>query len=144
MIIKKKITASSLKQYLWEEKNFLGFFPSFSLPTIVPSSLPATMIINIDNEHWVGLILTIKYCFYFDSLEKRVRDKKILAFIEKNYDTYFFNRKIIQHDSSKACGLYCCAFVKSVNNKKTFVKFLNRFSSHTLKNDKIVMNMLHK
>ena len=140
MIVRKKLSGKILKKCLKNEKKFIGCYSMSNLPTF-PKVLPATMIINIDNIHWVALVLTDKNCFYFDSLAVPIK-KRLLNFINIRYSMYYFNNNKIQCKKSNACGLYCCAFIKFVKTKTSYCNFLNFFSYKTVRNDDIVINKL--
>ena len=68
MIVRKKLSGKILKKCLKNEKKFIGCYSMSNLPTF-PKVLPATMIINIDNIHWVALVLTDKNCISFSHIK---------------------------------------------------------------------------
>ena len=67
--------------------------------------------------------------------------------VENRIKEYIFNDKEIQDFDSSACGYYCLAFIKFLFNKdnkqEAFKTFLKLFKLQTLKNDKILYNLLY-
>jgi hypothetical protein len=59
-----------------------------------------------------------------------------------------FNEKDIQDFNSSACGWYCIAFIKFLHDKtdkeEMFKTFLKLFKLETIKNDKILQEMLDR
>lgn len=105
-------------------------------------------IINLDNSdgegtHWTGLYFknSPMTSLYFDSfgfvppLE-----------VEEKIKPYIYNDKDIQDYNSKACGWYCLAFIKFLNDKNdkkvAFKEFLNLFKNNAKENDDILKKYL--
>ena len=136
-----------IENYLKNQKGFLGCFAYNDLPPI-PKILPASMIINTHRknqpgEHWLALVLTKTKCFYFDSFGAPILEETIVIYLQQKYKKVTVNNECIQHFTSASCGLFCLAFVKNVNNKISFEKFISKFSLlNLLKNDNIVLNLL--
>ena len=134
-----------IEKYLKDQKGFLGCFASDDLPTF-PKSLPASLIINTHKksqpgEHWLALVLTKRKCFYFDSFGAPILEEKIVIYLQQKYKKVTVNNECIQHFTSASCGLFCIAFIKNVNSKISFEKFISKFSlTNLLKNDNIVQN----
>jgi hypothetical protein len=67
--------------------------------------------------------------------------------VENRIKEYIFNDKEIQDFDSSACGYYCIAFILFLHNKdnkqELFKTFLKLFKLQTLKNDKILYNLLY-
>ena len=67
--------------------------------------------------------------------------------VENRIKPYIFNDKEIQDFDSSACGYYCIAFIQFLYNKdnkqEVFKTFLKLFKLQTLKNDKILYNLLY-
>ena len=67
--------------------------------------------------------------------------------VENRIKEYIFNDKEIQDFDSSACGYYCIAFILFLHNKdnkqELFKTFLKLFRLQTLKNDKILYNLLY-
>ena len=64
------LLSTSIENYLEHEKHFLGCFPCNMFPPF-PQQFPKAMIINTDEfskpgDHWLGIVLTKKKCYYFD------------------------------------------------------------------------------
>ena len=136
-----------IEKYLKDQKGFLGCFASDDLPTF-PKSLPASLIINTHKksqpgEHWLALVLTKHKCFYFDSFGAPILEETIVIYLQQKYKKVTVNNECIQHFTSASCGLFCIAFIKNVNSKISFEKFISKFSLlNLLKNDNIVLNLL--
>lgn len=141
-LVEKLNETDEIWSYLQNKKSFMGCFPSDKIPPIC--SFPATMIINTANsssagEHWVGLYMEEKLCLYFDSFGLPVLEKDIYNYLSQYYGNYVYNKIPIQDITSKACGLFCIAFVKSVYSLKSFYKFIQQFDANK-NND---YNLLH-
>ena len=134
-----------IENYLKNQKGFLGCFAYNDLPPI-PKILPASMIINTHRknqpgEHWLALVLTKTKCFYFDSFGAPILEEMIVSYLQQKYKKVTVNNECIQHFTSASCGLFCIAFIKNVNSKISFEKFISKFSlTNLLKNDNIVQN----
>lgn len=67
--------------------------------------------------------------------------------VENNIKPYIYNDAEIQDFDSSACGYFCIAFIKFLYNKdnkqEAYKTFLKLFKLQTLKNDKILHNMLY-
>ena len=136
-----------IENYLKNQKGFLGCFAYNDLPPI-PKILPASMIINTHRknqpgEHWLALVLTKTKCFYFDSFGAPILEEMIVSYLQLKYKKVTVNNECIQHFTSASCGLFCIAFIKNVNSKSSFEKFISKFNLfNLLTNDKIVLNLI--
>ena len=67
--------------------------------------------------------------------------------VENSIKPYIYNDAEIQDFDSSACGYFCIAFIKFLHNKdnkqEAYKTFLKLFKLQTLKNDKILHNMLY-
>ena len=142
-------SGSNIEYILQNRKEFLGCFPSDNLPPF-PTQFPKSMIINTDKateagEHWLGLVLTEKKCFYFDPfglpiIEQSIRDYLRLFYPSKKI---IYSNNCIQHVTSTFCGAYCVCFILWVKNKVTFNNFFNHFKNYNLlANDKELQNIV--
>ena len=141
-LVEKLNETDEIWNYLQKKKSFMGCFPSDKIPPIC--SFPATMIINTADssnagEHWVGLYMEEKFCLYFDSFGLPVLEENIRKYLSRYYNNYVYNKICIQDIASKACGLFCIAFVKSVYSVKTYYNFIHQFEPNK-HND---YNLLH-
>ena len=140
-------SSSEIENFLRDEKGFLGCFAYDDLPPF-PKILPASMIINTHEknqpgEHWLGLVLTRTKCFYFDSFGAPIMEKTIINYLKQEYKKVIINNECIQHFYSASCGLFCIAFVRHVNSRLSFEKFISHFDLIDLhKNDNIVKKIL--
>ena len=136
-----------IENYLKDQRGFLGCFACNDLPPF-PKKFPVSMIINTQRksqpgEHWLALVLTKSKCLYFDSFGVGITEETIVSYLQQKYEKVTVNNECIQHFTSASCGLFCIAFVKNVNNKISFEKFISKFSLfNLLKNDNIVLNLL--
>ena len=103
-------------------------------------------IINLDTSkgtgsHWTTCYYHPLKSYYFDSYGfvpcKEIEDK---------IKPYEHNYKDIQDYNSDACGYYCIAFIKFLNDKQNkemgFKEFLRLFSNKTTENDNILEEYL--
>ena len=67
--------------------------------------------------------------------------------VENSIKPYIYNDAEIQDFDSSACGYFCIAFIKFLHNKdnkqEAYKTFLKLFKLQTIKNDKILHNMLY-
>lgn len=103
-------------------------------------------IINLDDSdgggtHWTCLYFSKGLSIYFDSFGFVPPIE-----IENNIKPYIYNHKDIQDYNSKACGWYCLAFIKFLNDKNNkeiaFKEFLNLFKNNVKENDDILKKYL--
>ena len=106
-------------------------------------------IVNMqDSNEWNGTHLTAFYynkpltSIYFDSYGFIAPQD-----VHKRITPYEYNDADIQDFNSSACGWYCIAFVKflhdKVDKKESYKTFLKLFKLQTIKNDKILHQMLY-
>jgi hypothetical protein len=103
-------------------------------------------IINLDTSkgngsHWTSLYYHPLQSYYFDSFGF------VPPFdVEDIITPYIHNNKDIQDYDSNACGWYCIAFIKFLNDKQNkelgFKEFLRLFSNKTNENDNILKEYL--
>ena len=67
--------------------------------------------------------------------------------MQRRITPYIFNDKDIQDFNSSACGFYCIAFIKFLHDKtdkeQMYNTFLKLFKLETIKNDKILQELLY-
>ena len=132
-LVEKLNETDEIWSFLQKKKSFMGCFPSDKIPPIC--SFPATMIINTADsssagEHWVALYMEEKLCLYFDSFGLPVLESDIRNFLSRYYSNYVYNKIAIQDVTSKACGLFSIAFVKSVYSVKSYFNFIQQFDAN--------------
>jgi hypothetical protein len=103
-------------------------------------------IINLDTSkgngsHWTSLYYHPLQSYYFDSFGF------VPPFdVEDVISPYIHNNKDIQDYDSDACGWYCIAFIKFLNDKQNkelgFKEFLRLFSNKITENDNILKEYL--
>ena len=141
--------STEIEYVLQNRKEFLGCFPSDSLPPF-PTQFPKSMIINTDKatkagEHWLGLVLTENKCFYFDSYGLFIFNTNIIKYLQPFYKIISYSNISIQHATSTLCGEFCIGFIKHVKSKITYEKFLLKFDQLNLINNNIIIqNMISK
>ena len=135
--------STEIEDILRTTKNFLGCYPLDELPYF-PRRLPASLIVNTDTsigngDHWLALVLEKDKCFYFDSFGLPIVEDYILKFIEQHYNVVTYSDVCIQHIQSDKCGKFCILFVKHVNSKTTYNKFLSHFNHKNLKENDVIV-----
>ena len=131
-----------LKNDAW----FMGYYPHDKLPTLKYKA-NGSIIINTgdsgtEGQHWVALKMTKNKCFYFDSFGLYIVNENIRKFVSK-YGKVTYSNICIQDIRSEKCGQFCVAFVKIVNNVKSYNNFIEMFNhSRLYLNDFIVHDLL--
>jgi len=138
------------------EKHFGGVYSKDQLPERLPSQAHASelikdkfYIVNLQDHdegggtHWTAFYHNYpSTSIYFDSY----------GFIapldvQKRITPYIFNDGEIQDFNSSACGFYCIAFITFLYNKtdkeQMYKTFLKLFKLETIKNDKILQELLN-
>ena len=127
--------------------HFAGVYSKDKLPTELMRN--KFYIVNLqDHDEGSGTHWTVLYynkpltSIYFDSygfpgpLE-----------IEQKIKPYIYNNGEVQDFNSSACGYFCIASIKYIYNKadkqEAYKTFLNLFKLQTMKNDKILHNLLY-
>ncbi len=133
-------TAQELEALMRREKGFLGCWPSDKLPKF---RTVCSLIINTDpsdrpGEHWIGLVMNNRNCFYFDPLGAPILSLTVLKKLAARFKTATFCNKQIQHLASDSCGLFVAAFIQRVKTREDYVNFVKLFSLTNLRaNDQI-------
>jgi len=129
------------------EKHFGGVYSKDQLPNELIKD--KFYIVNLqdhdegDGTHWTEFYYNHpSTSIYFDSYGFIAsRD------VQKRITPYIFNDKDIQDFNSSACGFYCIAFIKFFHNKtdkeQMYKTFLKLFKLETIKNDKILQELLN-
>ena len=129
------------------EKHFGGVYSKDQLPNELIKD--KFYIVNLQDHdegngsHWVSFYYNYpSTSIYFDSYGFIApRD------VQKRITPYIFNDKDIQDFNSSACGFYCIAFIKFLHDKTDKVQmyktFLKLFKLETIKNDKILQELLY-
>ena len=128
------------------EKHFGGVYSKDQLRELIKDKF---YIVNLQDHdegngsHWVAFYYNYpSTSIYFDSYGFIApRD------VQKRITPYIFNDKDIQDFNSSACGFYCIAFIKFLHDKtdkeKMYNTFLKLFKLETIKNDKILQELLY-
>lgn len=118
---------------------FIGVFPRDEIPII--KKFPSSLIVNTDvssqpGRHWVAIRCTEKTCEYFDSFGL----PPLYSEFSKLYNSrkLVWSSRCIQHPTSKTCGEFCIAFVKSRNSGIKYSTFIKKFNNDLKVNDKLV------
>ena len=129
------------------EKHFGGIYSKDQLPNELIKD--KFYIVNLqdhdegDGTHWTAFYYNYpSTSIYFDSYGFIApRD------VQKRITPYIFNDKDIQDFNSSACGFYCIAFIKFLHDKtdkeQMYKTFLKLFKLDTIKNDKILQELLY-
>ena len=135
--------STEIENILQTSKNFLGCFAMDELPYF-PQRLPASLIVNTDistgtGVHWLALVMEGDECFYFDSFGLPILEENLLKFLEPHYNVVTYSDVCVQHIDSNKCGEFCILFIKFVNSKSTYEKFLSQFNLFKIaENDDII------
>jgi hypothetical protein len=115
---------------------------------------PFYAIINVQESHlgglhWLAIAIRDetdgRKIYYFDSLGIMPSLKPIVNFININYANHLeINKFQIQHPESDTCGLYCLAFLKSMNRGESFASFLSQFQAPLIENDRKIIDAYNK
>ena len=138
-----------IEKLLAADDKFLGCFPHDMLPPF-PKQFPRSLIINTDDsskpgDHWVGLVLNKKKCYFFDSFGIPIVEKNIVQYLYQKYPTAVVNTVCIQDTFSELCGMFVIGFVSFVKDEQDYEKFLSIFDLQNLgKNDEIILKLLRK
>lgn len=135
--------STTIENILHSRKDFLGCFPFDKLPPF-PTTFPKTVILNTHRsnkpgEHWIGLVLSKKHCFYFDSFGLPIINKTIVEYLNSYYKFVKYSSICIQHIESNKCGEFCIAFVTQVENKRTYEKFISQFNLLNVKENNVII-----
>ena len=129
------------------DNHFGGVYSKDQLPELIKDKF---YIVNLQDHdegggsHWTCFYYNYpSTSIYFDSYGFIApRD------VQKRISPYVFNEKDIQDFNSSACGWYCIAFIKFLHDKtdkeEMFKTFLKLFKLETIKNDKILQEMLDR
>jgi len=108
-------------------------------------------IINMENEkdghgsHWCAFTYNNGNITYFDSFGLYPP----IEVMQQAKGEIIYNSKQIQDMTSTCCGWYCIGFIKNncknptMNDEAKLKRFVNMFSSNTLKNDSILKRYIN-
>ena len=128
------------------EKHFGGVYSKDQLPELIKDKF---YIVNLQDHdegggtHWTAFYYNYpSTSIYFDSYGFIApRD------VQQKITPYIFNDAEIQDFNSSACGFYCIAFIKFLHDKTDkelmYKTFLKLFKLETIKNDKILQELLY-
>ncbi len=128
------------------DNHFGGVYSKDQLPELIKDKF---YIVNLqdhdegDRTHWT--------CFYYNypstSIYFDINGFITPRDLKKLISPYVFNEKDIQDFNSSTCGWYSISFIKFLHNKtdkeEMFKTFLKLFKLETIKNDKILQEMLY-
>ena len=135
--------STEIENILQTSKNFLGCFAIDELPHF-PWRLPISLIVNTDistgnGVHWLALVMEGDECFYFDSFGLPILEENLIDYLDPYYNVVTYSDVCVQHIDSNKCGEFCILFIKFVNSKSTYEKFLSQFNLFKIaENDDIV------
>jgi hypothetical protein len=128
------------------DKHFGGVYSKDQLPELIKDKF---YIVNLQDHnegggtHWTAFYYNYpSTSIYFDSYGFIApRD------VQQKITPYIFNDDEIQDFNSSACGFYCIAFIKFLHDKTDkelmYKTFLKLFKLETIKNDKILQELLY-
>ena len=129
------------------DNHFGGVYSKDQLPELIKDKF---YIVNLqDHDEGGGTHWT---CFYYNYPSTSIYFDSYGFIAPRDVQTrispYVFNEKDIQDFNSSACGWYCIAFIKFLHDKtdkeEMFKTFLKLFKLETIKNDKILQEMLDR
>ena len=129
--------------------SFLGVFAADQLDNLEEEQT-GVLICNTEpsyqsGRHWVGLCITKYSVIYFDSLNTNFfKSNHIKKMLNKFKKPFLKNNIQIQANNSDKCGIHSlvfCYIMSRKNSKKTFMRFLDSFSSHKVsQREKLSLN----
>ena len=133
-----------IEDMLQTSRNFLGCFPIDELPSF-PKRMPASLIVNTDistgpGVHWLALALEEDKCYYFDSFGLPILEEPLLNYLKPHYHKVTYSDVCIQHKESNNCGGFCILFIKNVNSKSSYKKFLSNFHHLDIEENDIIVS----
>ena len=128
---------------------YKGTYSSDKIP-VNKRKYPQAFIVNTarnnsPGEHWIGLIIDERYCYFFDSFGNENLNVDILNKMKQfGFKRYLYNAQPIQSVFSENCGYFCIAFILSYIRKVPYNAFLNNFSTDVLSNNEICCRLIKK
>jgi len=120
----------------------VGVFPADKIPRVWTK--PTAFVFNtqknsLPGEHWVAVYVDKNgHGIYFDSYGLPPYVHYHVKRLEKNCKKFNWNTTMLQSETSKVCGQFCIMFLDFMSRGMTMTKFLQSFSTHSLKkNDSI-------
>jgi len=128
-------------------ETFHGVFSADTIPTQLLQRDIFSIVCNLSKvdepgSHFVTIISQPHKIFYIDSLGLPCVTPAIDKFLRKLRKPVFFNRRQIQHVSSKFCGFYCILFVLYFDRKETSP--LRFESTNLLLNDRVCVKKIQE
>lgn len=125
---------------------FKGVFASNRLPK---SSVikPSFYIANTDpsyksGQHWVAFYFPKNKPAEFFCPAGEPPIKPFISFLNKNSETFIYNKRRIQSESSILCGVYCCIFIYLRCKNLSFNNIINIFNYYNLyENDLLILHL---
>ena len=117
-------------------KNFISnvYLKKFECIVINTCNFPQS-----DNKcHWVAVVNTNKFIYYFDSFGKlSTVEKDITIFLKKHKKKIRYNKLCLQNIFSSACGQFVCIFVYLFYLKNEIPKITDFFVKNKVLNEVI-------
>lgn len=124
---------------------FDGVYSKDQLPELKPTNF---YIINLQDSddgggtHWCSFYYSKLQSIYFDSYGFPPPKE-----VESKIGNYIYNDGQLQDMDASSCGYYALSFIKflhdKTNKEEAFKIFLKLFKNETIKNDKILYNLLY-
>ena len=97
------------------------------------------------SQHWVSVyVAKNSNAYYLDSYGLAPCIPNHVRVLRKNCRHVRWDIMQLQSDESKVCGQFCVMFLFCMSNGKTVNEFLNKFTTNTLQNDRIVEKFVEK
>ena len=124
---------------------FGGVFSKDKLPLLKPNTF---YIINLEDHnkgpgtHWTAFYYNTFKSIYFDPFGFVAP-----LVVQNKIKPYIYNDDEIQNIDTSSCGFYCIGFIKflydKANKYNAFNVFIHVFKLDTVKNEKVLYNILY-
>ena len=144
----KALTTDDINSILHPYDMFKGAYPCDLVPLSSDNECSQAFIVNTgkshtDGQHWTGLIIQQKQCWFFDSFGDEILSMDLLRSLQKiGIRKYMYNSKQIQSYNTVSCGHFCIAFILAHISKEKFHNFLQEFSVNTNANENICLRLI--
>lgn len=113
---------------------------------------PGNYVININDEHWLGLVIDKRFSFYLDSFGAPC-PKDVMRFIKRCKPAHYgHNQSILQDLDSSYCGFFVIGLFLWIKQKRyrfnslydCIIKYLERFKDDTKLNDQVLRDIFNE
>lgn len=127
------------------QRKFQGVFAENCLPQEI-EFYPSGFIVNSDPDtkpgtHWLAFYFTTpEHGEFYDSFGRRpdFYSKKFVTFLNKNSQSWIYNKKELQSNITAVCGEHCIFYLMHRTRGVNMHSIVNLFSLDKQKNDQLV------